>query len=34
MVIAAAGILWLIMLIVLTLSDFLTRGWISMRPPL
>lgn len=34
MVLAGAGILWLIILIVLTLSDFLTRGWISMPPPL
>lgn len=34
MVIAGAGILWLIILIVLTLSDFLTRSWISMPPPL
>jgi cytochrome c oxidase subunit 4 len=32
MVMAAAGVLWLAILIVLTLSDVLTRGWIPIPP--
>jgi cytochrome c oxidase subunit IV len=31
-VMAAAGVLWLAILIVLTLSDVLTRGWIPIPP--
>jgi hypothetical protein len=29
-VFAAAGFIWLIILLTFTLSDFLTRGWLPM----
>jgi cytochrome c oxidase subunit IV len=31
LVVVAAGLLWLVIMITLTLGDFLTRGWLSYR---
>jgi cytochrome c oxidase subunit IV len=31
LVVVAAGLLWLVIMITLTLGDFLTRGWLTYR---